>query len=113
MRGLLTPVQLEKKKQRQERQRQKMVARQLQDRKRRRMIDHRMRFGMSTPKGTPPRQYLTGEPIFQPMPAPGFSSFGWLLGLISLLPWFGMRRRRREAEIAEQQKIQSIKAKAR
>jgi hypothetical protein len=86
---------------------------QLQERKRRRMLDRRMRFGMSQPPGTPPRRFTGGEPVFKPMPRPGFPSYGWLLQFISFLPWFGMRRRRHEAELAEKKRADSIKAKER
>jgi hypothetical protein len=91
-----------------------LTAIQLQEKKRRRMLDRRMRFGMSQPKGTKPREYPIGEPVLKPMPRPGFSFddfLGTILGFISLGPWFGQRRRRREADLAQEQRSQSIKAR--
>ena len=88
---------------------------QLQNRQRRRMLMRRMR-GLETPRGATQRWPSTGEPVFKPMPRPaiyGFSdhALGALMGLIALLP--GMRRRRKEAQLAEEQRSQSIKAKGR
>ena len=74
----------------------------------------RMMFGMPTPRGTPPRQFnRPGEPVFKPMPRPGFPLFDLIWDFISLLPWLGVRRRRREAELAEERRSGSMKSKAR
>lgn len=84
---------------------------QIQERARRRMLMRRMR-GMETPKHATQRWPSPGEPIFKPMPAPVSSLDGLTSGLLafmSLLPW--VRRRRKEAELAEQQKIQSMKGR--
>jgi hypothetical protein len=50
------------------------------------------------------------------MPAPPVYSFGdqalgAIMSLVALLPW--MRKRRKESELAEQQKAQSLKAQGR
>lgn len=82
---------------------------QVQERKRRRMMMRRMR-GMETPKHATQRWPSPGEPVFKPMPAPVFSGDAFqsaFLSFISFLPWF--RRRKKEAELAEQQKMQSLK----
>jgi hypothetical protein len=89
---------------------------QLQNRKRRRMLMYRMLYGMPTPKGTRPGEYVPppGPPVFKPMPRPvSFTdqAFGAIMSLVALLP--GMRRRRKEAELAEQQRSESMKAKGR
>jgi hypothetical protein len=90
---------------------------QIRERKRRHMMSDRMLFGMPTPQGTPPRHFSSGgttsEAPWKPMPRPGFPSFGLLLDLIALLPWFGTRRRKREAELAEKRRAESIKSKER
>ena len=88
-----------------------LTATQLQNRKRRRMLRDRMLYGMRQPKGTQPRWGPAGEPAFKPMPAPGFSFdiTHLVASLLMLMPW--MRRRRKEAELAEQRRSQSIKAK--
>jgi hypothetical protein len=74
-----------------------------------------MRFGIPTPKGTHLKQQApAGEPVFTPMPRPGrpgFLSFESILGFLSLLPWLGRRRKRQQAELAQDQRSQSIKAK--
>ena len=83
---------------------------QKQERARRLMMRDRILFGMPTPKGNKLRKYdPTGEPILKPMPRPGPTSLDWLWGFITLLPW--MRRRRREAELAKEQRSQAIKVK--
>jgi hypothetical protein len=89
---------------------------QMRERKRRRMMRDRMLFGMPTAPGTPPRQFSSGgstsEAPWKPMPHQGFPTFlDSFLTLISLLPWFGMRRRRRESQLAEERRSQQIKAK--
>lgn len=88
-----------------------LIAIQLQERKRRRMMMRRGMFGMPNSKGTMPRQFTgTSEPVFKPMPRLGFS-FDLIWQFFSFLPW--LRRRRREAELAQEQKSQSMKAKRR
>ena len=69
-------------------------------------------YGMPNRKGTKPRQYTADEPVFKPMPRPGFPSFNLIEGFLSLLPWLGLRRRRRERE-SQEQRSQSMKAKGR
>lgn len=84
---------------------------QLQERKRRRMMMRRGLYGMPTPKGTHPRSFTSAdEPVFKPMPRPS-SPLDFIIGFLSLMPW--ARRRRRESELAEQQRSQSMKAKGR
>jgi hypothetical protein len=88
---------------------------QLQNRKRRRMLMRRMLYGMPTPKGTRPRDYVPppSPPVFKPMPRPvSFTdqAFGAIMGLVALLPL--MRRRRAKATLRDE-RSESIKAQGR
>lgn len=88
-----------------------LTAIQLQERKRRRMMMRRM-YGMPNSKGTPPRQFTgAGESVFKPMPWHIPSPWELMVGFLSFLP--GSRRRKRETELAQGQKSQSMKARGR
>lgn len=72
-----------------------LTASQVQERKRRRILDRRMRFGMPTPKGTKPRCYTRIKPEAEAVAISLFDR------LSALLPWVLFRRKRQERRSKE------------